>query len=467
MRSRNHRFTPARRAGDVERRLSYERRILLLAVLAGLPGSVFALAVLWGGGYQAKVQWTLTLWIVLWGLGFLYALRERIVFPLQTLANLLEALREGDYTLRARWAGRQDSLGEVMEEVNALGMILRSQRLGAVEATALLTKVMDEIEVAVFAFDHEDTLQLVNRAGERLLSKPAVQLIGRRAHTAGLAECLTGAANRTLQHAFPGGVGRWGMRRSQFRQEGRSHQLLVLTDLSRALREEERQAWQRLIRVLGHELNNSLAPIRSMASTLSALIQREPPPADWQEDMRRGLGIVAERSESLSRFMTAYSRLARLPEPTCSAVNVATWIGRVAQLDGRLKVRVEIGPAMVIQADKDQLDQLLINLVRNAIDAALETGGDVTIGWRRVDARLEVRIEDEGPGLTETTNLFVPFYTTKPSGSGIGLVLSRQIAEAHGGSLVLRNRDGGRGCEALLVLPCLVARPHEPRHELR
>ncbi|HEV8132483.1 MAG TPA: ATP-binding protein, partial [Acidobacteriota bacterium] len=371
----------------------------------------------------------------------------------QTVSNLLAALREGDYSIRARGAETDDSLGEVMFEVNTLGETLREQRLGALEATALLRTVMAEIDVAVYAFDGQRRLRLVNRAGERLLGHPAERLLGRSAQELELADFLDGDAARTLQKSFPGGSGRWGVRRSSFREGGLPHQLLVLADLSRPLREEELRAWQRLVRVLGHELNNSLAPIKSVAGSLESLLVREQPPEDWREDLRRGLGVIASRAESLSRFMQAYARLARLPQPQLQRIDVPDLIRRVASLETRLSVTVLPGPRLTIEADGDQLEQLLINLVRNAADAALETGGDVKVSWKRNGTHLEVAVEDEGPGLSNTTNLFVPFFTTKPGGSGIGLVLSRQIAEAHGGTLTLENQPSGRGCTARLRLP--------------
>ena len=432
---------------------SHEQRVLLMALAAGLPGSLVALILLWTGDFTPKLQWTLTVLIVSVWCGFAFAVRHRVVFPLQTLSNLLAALREGDYSIRGRRANPSDALGEVMLEVNALGATLREQRLGALEATTLLRTVMAEIDVAIFTFDHERRLRLVNRAGERLLAQPAERLLGRGADDLGLAECLEGDAARTLQKTFPGGVGRWGMRRGTFREHGLPHQLLVLTDLSQALREEERLSWQRLLRVLSHELNNSLAPIRSIAGSLETLLARESLPLDWKDDVRSGLGVIAGRSESLSRFMEAYSQLARLPQPKFRSVDVEAWVRQAAGLETRAKVTVVPGPPVQLPGDRDQLAQLLINLLRNAADAVAETGGGVTVGWRKNGAHLELWVEDEGPGLPSTTNLFVPFFTTKPGGSGIGLVLSRQIAEAHGGALTLENRRAGRGCEARLRLP--------------
>ncbi len=440
-----------------EPRLSHDRRILLMALASALPGAAISLIFLWTGDYTPKVQWTLSVLIITFCLGFAFALRERVVLPLQTLSNLLAALGEGDFSIRARGARGGDPLGEVMIEVNALVETLRHQRLDALEATTLLRKVMAEIDVAVFTFDADQELTFVNRAGARLLGQTAERLLGRRAEDLDLGDYLTGEAPRVINTAFPGGVGRWEIRRSQFRQGGRPHELLVLSDLSQPLREEERQAWQRLIRVIGHEMNNSLAPIKSIAGSLATIVEREPPPADWRDDVQRGLGVIASRSEALSRFMNAYARLAKLPPPKLAPLDVGTFVDRVVTLEKAHQISLASGPRLTIQGDGDQLEQLLINLIRNAVDAVRETGGAVSVGWQRLSGSyppaMELWVEDEGPGLSNTGNLFVPFFTTKPGGSGIGLVLSRQIAEAHGGSLVLENRDDRTGCRASLRLP--------------
>jgi nitrogen fixation/metabolism regulation signal transduction histidine kinase len=370
---------------------------------------------------------------------------------------MLAALREHDFSLRARGARPDDPLGEVMLEVNALGETLREQRLGAVEAAALLRRVMAEIDVAVFAFDSARNVRLVNQRGERLLGAASERLVGRPADSLGLAECLAGDVPRIIDATFPGGGGRWELRRSTFLERGLPQQLVVLSDLTRTLREEERQAWQRLVQVLRHEVNNSLAPIHSLAQSLAASLAREPRAPDWEQDLREGLGVIADRSKSLNRFMSAYVRLTRLPKPTLQPVRVEQWVRRVVALETRLPVTVAAGPEVVVRADPAQLDQLLINLVTNAVDAATETVGGVVVGWGTVPTdggeAVEVWVDDEGPGVANPANLFVPFYTTKPQGSGIGLVLSRQIAEAHGGSLTLQARDSARGARATLRLP--------------
>ncbi|MGH9967134.1 MAG: sensor histidine kinase [Pyrinomonadaceae bacterium] len=437
-------------------RLGFEKRVTILAIVAGFPAVVLCAFLLWYDGYSGRMQWTVDLFLVLIWLGVAFHLKQRIVRPLQTLSNILAAIREGDYSIRGRHALTGDALGEVMLEVNDLGETLRLQRLGALEATTLLRTVMAEIDVAVFAFDGEQQLRLVNRAGEKLLAQPATRLLGRTSTELGLAPCFDreeGEGPQTMQMIFPGGVGRWDIRRSTFREGGAQHQLLVLTDLSQTLREEERSAWQRLLRVLGHELNNSLAPIKSVAGSLADLLDRQPRPADWGDDMQRGLEVISSRADSLARFVESYSKLARLPQPRFEPLNIGALLRRVASLETRLPVAVVSGPELVIQGDNVQLEQLLINLVRNAVDASMETTGAVEVGWTQANGQVEVRVSDEGPGLANTTNLFVPFFTTKANGSGIGLVLSRQIAEAHGGTLTLGNRRGPRGCEALLRLP--------------
>jgi len=438
---------------DKGSRLGYENRIMMLAVMAALPASVCALVLLWSGGYQSRTEWTLTVVIVGAWLGFAAALRERVVFPLQTLANLLGALREGDFSIRGRSPRRDDALGEVMREINTLGVTLREQRLGAMEATTLLRTVMREIDVAIFAFDEHARLRLVNRAGERLLDAPTERLLGQTAAELHLDRCLDGPPQSMLQAAFPGRSGRWGMRRTRIRERGLPLELVVIADLTEALREQELQAWQRLVRVLGHELNNSLTPVKSIAGSLESILAHDPLPADWKEDVTRGLGVIHSRSDSLTRFISAYARLAKLPRPQLQPLDAGDCVRRAVSLETRVAVDVKGGPAVSIQGDPDQLEQVLINLLRNAADASLTTGGGVRAGWKIDGGMVEIWVEDDGPGLSGTANLFVPFFTTKPGGSGIGLVLSRQIAEAHGGELALENREGATGCVARLRLP--------------
>ena len=432
--------------------INHDRRILLMALAVGFPGVLAACALLWLSGRSVLLRGVLAGLILASWVALAVAFRNRLIRPLQTIANLLAALREGDFSIRARDAQADSALGAAMLEINTLSDTLRSQRLGAQEATALLHAVMAEIDVAIFAFDRHGQLALVNRYGEHLLGRPGHEMLGQQAVALGL-DTERRAESRVLDIEFPGGTGRWEIRRRTFWQGGEARELLVLSDVSAPLREQERQAWQRLIRVIGHELNNSLAPIKSIAGTLGSLLRRTPQPADWQADMERGLAVIESRADALNRFTTTYARLTRLPAPHREAIVFSTLMRRVADLETRVPVTVSAGPEITLSADPDQLEQLLINLLRNAVDAALETGGRVCTSWEQIDSTLEVTFDDEGPGLQNTTNLFVPFFTTKPGGSGIGLVLSRQIAEAHGGTLTLQNRNAGQGTRATLRLP--------------
>jgi two-component system, NtrC family, nitrogen regulation sensor histidine kinase NtrY len=425
----------------------------LLVLLGGLPGVAVSLVWLWTGDHGIEVRWTLTVVVVVAWVAAAMVARERVIRPLQTLSNLLSGLREGDYSVRGAGANEHDALGIAMTEINALGNTLQAQRLGALEATALLRTVMAEIDSAIFAFDDDEKLRLVNREGERLLGQPLERLLGRDATALGLDVYLRDDAPRTLDLSNDAGVTRWEVRRRAFRQDGLPHHLLVLTDVSHVLREEERLAWQRIVRVLSHEINNSLAPIKSIARSLQRVLKRQPRSADWEEEALHGLDVIEGRSGSLSRFLQAYARLAQLPKPVRRPVDVAVWVRRVVELEERMTVALCPGPAVAVLADGDQLDQLLINIVRNAVDAALDAGGGVAVSWSSDDGAVVVTVEDEGPGLSDTVNLFVPFFTTKPNGTGIGLALSRQIAEAHGGVLTLENRDDRSGVRARLRLP--------------
>ena len=443
------------------RHLEFDAQIILLSCLAGLPAYALAMYFLWTGAAGSGTRWFTTaallgLWALLTAL-----LRAQLVKPLRALSTVLSGLRVGDFSLRTRLRSRlRGPMAAAFHEANQLKTILREQRLGAVEATALLRRVLEEIDVAVFAFDANEELRLLNRAGQRLLGEPDTDLMGMRAEQLNLAEALSGPAPRTFEVRLPGGRGRWELRRTTIRQDGAPLRLLVLSDLGRALREEERQAWKRIIRVLSHEINNSLAPIKSIAGSLRTFMRRTPPDANLGTELAGGLKVIAGRAESLGRFMADYARLTRLPAPVLVPTDIEPLVRRSATLETRLPVEVRVGPPARVMADPDQFDQLLINLVRNAADASTESGGRVTVRWRIPDGEtLELLVEDEGPGLEDETNLFVPFFTTKPGGSGIGLTLCREIAEGHGGGIVLRNRDP-RGAVAVLSLPLAPDTPH-------
>ena len=442
------------------KRLRYDALIFLLALLIVLPSTAIAEILLWTANYSSELKWTITLFLALGWLIGASVLQGQVIRPLQTLSNMVASIREDDFSFRVRGASREDSLADLTHELNTLADRMQQQKTSAMEATALLKKVLMEIDVSVFTFDQQHQLRIVNRAGEQLMSRIAPRMLGLTAEELGLGMFLRARSPQIVEMTFPGKHGRWAVNHTAFRENGVPHELLIISDMSRVLRAEERQAWQRLIRVLGHELNNSLAPIKSIAGTLNSLTSRAGLPEDIHKDVQQGLQVIENRVESLGRFMQAYTQLARMPAPSKNRVDVEMLVRRAASLERRLPVAVLEGPRMEIEVDADQVEQLLINLIRNAVDATLdvsrENPGTVAVSWRLGPYTLEISVLDEGPGLLNSDNLFVPFFTTKHGGSGIGLILSRQIAEAHGGTLQLANRKDRTGAEATLSIPLVM-----------
>lgn len=429
---------------------AFERRVLLGNWLVALPALLGMVALLLAGVPEQTLCWVFGVAVVLATALIARWQHRRVVYPLYTLAGLLEALREGDYSMRGVQGG---VLGDAIYDINALADRLQKERLQFEDSARLLGKTLAALESAVLVFDHDARLRLLNPAAQRLFAGDRSSLIGRRASELGLDVLLVAPSERVIRHAFPGRSGRFDIRHAPLRNEGRSGQLLVINDVGRVLREEERQAWQRLLRVLGHEVNNSLASIHSLAGTLATVIAREPLADDWREDTRGGLQVIGNRAESLARFLAGYSRLAALPPPQKRELDLAALVSTVAWLEQRMTVQVEEGASLLVQADPDQLEQALINLLRNAVEASLATAGEVVMRWRAEGERAVIEVLDDGPGLPSSDNLFVPFFTTKPGGSGIGLALVRQIAEAHEGGVSLSARDDANGALATLWLP--------------
>jgi nitrogen fixation/metabolism regulation signal transduction histidine kinase len=434
------------------RRRSAVRRTWRDWLLLALPALIFA------GIFLYQRQLALAPALLLAGSLLLYmllvaaALIEGTVRPLQTLSNVVASLREGDYSFRARGAGSQDALGELATEVNALADLLQKQRVRSLEATALLARILEVMHAPLFAFDRNDLLQLVNDAGVKLLGRPHARCFGHTARELGLEELLA-APDQTI-HSFGAKSTRWLLRKAAFRQDGAPHTLLLLADVSLPLQEEEQMAWKRLIRVLGHELSNSLAPIKSIAGSLLSRVDQMSGDEAVLHDFRRGLGVVESRVDALHRFVQSYRLLAQLPSPQLKPVPLGPLLERVVHLEQRLAVQLEQGPPLVLNADPDQLEQMFINLLANAVDASLANGAQpVRVSWQLAGAAVLVSIEDRGLGIANADNLFVPFYTTKPAGSGVGLALAQQIARAHGGEIRLCNREDGPGARATIRLP--------------
>jgi two-component system, NtrC family, nitrogen regulation sensor histidine kinase NtrY len=438
------------RARAAEARSLGRRHRRLVAILAGCGALATA-----GLCLAAPVDWLLRVLLavvaaLVWAaLGL--AVRESVTAPLRGLTAVVEALRVGDHSIRARGARPGEAMGELALEVNQLADAMRAEHLRALEATALLEELLRSVDVAVLAFDGLGVLRLLNPAAARLLGAPAPALLGRSAVELGLADLVPDEPGTRLVEAVAGHAGRWQVTHGSYREGGLAQHLLVVTDVRRTLREEERAAWQRLLRVMGHEVKNSLAPIRSIAGTIRSIVSRELPEGPRRADVLEGLQVVEERSGALDRFLAQYRRLAQVPPPRPTRTEVAGLLRRVAAL-APSPVAIHADERLTAMLDADLIEQALVNLLRNAVEAA-GPGGAVELEAEVSGPRLLLRVQDDGPGITGADNLFVPFFTTKPGGSGIGLVLSRQIAELHGGTLTLQDRPGRRGAMAVLELP--------------
>jgi nitrogen fixation/metabolism regulation signal transduction histidine kinase len=454
----------------------FERHLLFSVLLAGAPGIALSSLLLWTGPFSLDHKIEGTLFPILLWIGLAMSARDYVINSLRVLSNVLAALKEEDFSFRTTKSVPGDALGDLALEINNLSRGLAEERLGAVETANLLRKVMAETGTIIFAFSQDNRLRIVNRAGAHFLGKLEENILHRTAHELGIQDLVEGPVWEVVSRTDSGAEKRWIVRRANFRQRGKPHRLIVLAEASEALRAEERMAWHRIIRVLSHEINNSLAPIRSIARTLGRMAAGAELPMPIAEYLPQGLTVIHERADSLNRFLQSYTLVAKVPKPARRTAALPGLIAHATTLEPRLAVKVIPGPDVDIHVDPDQLEQALINLIKNAADAVLLVPGGamspeaVTIWWTAHSTDVEIIIRDEGIGLSDTDNLFVPFYTTKETGSGIGLLLSRQIIEAHDGTLILRNRTDRSGCEVVAKLPACINKSIEqgrlyPDHE--
>jgi len=411
---------------------------LALVLVAGVPRA-------WEGALLLAMVLALT-----WAIWRAPARRSRHLY---TVRNLLDTLREGDYGVRGTQPKGREDFAEIVRSFNQLAARLQDEQRDLQQSIQLLSKTLAALDGAVFAFEQGRRLRLVNPAGERLLGQPAQTLLGRDAAELGLAGLFELPSGSIHAASFVGGHGRWQISHTVLRSRSQSGRLLLLQPMERALREEEVQAFRRLLRVLSHEINNSMAPIASMADTLQRMLPLVGAPVDAEldGDLRQGLKLIGQRSQALQRFVGGYAQLAKLPPPHLHEVDLASLCERVRQLLGNPRITINDGPTLRLLADGDQLEQVLINLLRNALEAGDDS--PVSLRWQREGDLARIEILDGGYGLPSSGNLFVPFFTTKSDGAGIGLALSRQIVEAQHGRLELLPREDAPGAVALLSLP--------------
>jgi nitrogen fixation/metabolism regulation signal transduction histidine kinase len=430
---------------------NFSQKVFLLTLAASIPSYVCCLIFLWLIDYSVYAKVLLTTLLSLTVFGFAWLIKQQLQFQFQTLSNLVEAIRGGDFTLRGTKRSENDPLAELTGQINLLSSGLSEQRIASEEAYRLLEKSIAHINVAIFAFDANNKVKLANPAAGHLFACDHHKLIGQQAEVLLLGDFLSGKPSQLLEHAFPGGTGRWQIRLDSYRDKGIQGKLLFITDLKTVLREEELKAWKNLIKVISHEVNNSLYPISSISQTLSKLTNMEPLADDWQSDITQGLSVINERANNLTDFIKRYAKVAKLPEPNKQVFSMAQLLAHIAIIQSNktdIIVDKNSPLAMALFADRAMIEQVLINLLKNA----LEAGAPVVFSWGVDDKQQWLKIIDHGTGIKNMANLFVPFYSTKPTGSGIGLVLCQQIIDKHKGSLTIENRET-TGCEVNVKLP--------------
>ncbi|MGX5173583.1 sensor histidine kinase [Aliikangiella sp. IMCC44653] len=385
--------------------------------------------------------------------------KNRANYQLQTLSNLVEAMIDGDYTLRGRKQSNP-AFQDLLNRINLLADNLHKHKLKAEESQLLLEKIIQQMDVLVFATDNNNHIVMINDAARKTLGFNSSLDNGYKLSDIGM-EDLVGYKNSGVVKLNKNSIsGEFVLFKDQFYSDNQKHQLFLLTRIEKLLKEKEREAWQNLLRVLSHELNNSLTPIATFSTTMLRKINKEQQVTDI-EKFKDGLSIIKERAESLNQFITSYSQLSHLPQANKQDFNWAKKLKQLSKLFPDCCVinnfKFKQDPKHVIQADPHQMEQVFINLLKNAREAmaGLELK-KIEINAEVANENLIITIKDCGSGIANPKNLFVPFYTTKKSGSGIGLTLCQQILSSHDATLHLTNRENSAGAQATIVFPVKV-----------
>jgi nitrogen fixation/metabolism regulation signal transduction histidine kinase len=463
-------------------KLAFEDKLVRIA----LVGSAFPLFISIGFIAQSGVSGylkTLLIFVVIVSIGFAaFAIRQQVIFQLRTSTNLVEAMTSGDYSLRANNKNIEGALSDFNELLNKLATRLAQQSLITREKQILLTKITDQIDVAVIACDQNENISLMNPAAQSLFKRRFSELEGWPIKTLGLQNIIQKAKETNGKGSALKTVTEFEINQDKrkvyvhtdaYFELGQRHQLVFITDIQDLLRDEERLAWQRLLRVLSHEINNSLTPIASISETLTHIVSTQNTNFDEESlnNLKEGLAVITERAHSLNHFIQDYQKLARLPSPNKSIIELRAFISSILQLFETSEFSIPDNENTIF-GDSEQLQQALVNVIKNAQEANLANPKNkghspIVIAWRTQNNNTSISIEDCGLGVNNSDNVFVPYYTTKKQGSGIGLTLSRQIALNHGGDLLLNNvlqtnkenvaendkQSSIKGAKATLILP--------------
>lgn len=432
---------------------SFESQLTRLSLMASLPLFILVIGLMI---YADISIYIILLTILLSSISIVFChsqIHRKSAYQFRSLSNLLDAMIQGDYTLRA-YSGNHDlALKELILAINTLAERLNKQRIESVESQLLLRTVINHIDVAIIALNDENKLIFFNPAAQKLLQIENTQT-GENELNLQLEQLslIKSGENKVLPLQFSEQYGKFNIHMETFREKGEQQKLFFITNVSDILRSEERNAWQSLVRVLSHEINNSLSPINSISLTLKRFLDKNENIQDHKDNLLEGLSIIAQRSNNLKEFVNSYKQISQLPAPKQKLTSINKLVEKVILLFHKNTIAVVSIQEIELFIDPVQIEQVLINLIKNAIEAS-DTIAEIIISGGIENAMFVLKIIDEGTGITNQDNIFVPFYTTKKQGSGIGLILCRQILEVHNGKLSLTNRKSKKGCKVSITLP--------------
>jgi two-component system, NtrC family, nitrogen regulation sensor histidine kinase NtrY len=433
------------------RRMATEARLFLWVLTTAIPAAILLVWLSIESPLPAIAKIAIAVVLLLWIVIVADVIRRELLSHVRTLSNIIESTRSQDYSMKAARARDPGELAELYQEVNDLTESLKIGRQSEQELLSILETVVSEINVAIIVFDAHDKIRLVNQLASALLKSTAEQLAGVQFGDTVLAQLSISNEPKLIDFRFPGAEGRWQIRQHHYRHQGQPSRIVFIADLKQVLSDEEIAAWQRLIRVISHEVNNSLTPITSLCQTLTGMLSQSDREAD--ADVRIGLSVIAERAKGLQDFISVYARLARLPEPNRKPFPAVELADRLQRIFAGQPLEIVPFPDVTVFGDPVHLEQALINLIKNGLEANPKGAAAVQLSCVLENDQCEFRIADHGAGIGNPDNLFVPFYTTKHEGAGIGLILCRQIATKHHGSVTLENREEGPGAVARLTVP--------------
>ncbi len=436
-------------------KISFEASLVKLSLTASIPLLVILLWMM----YERHISIWITLITAING-GLLiiytsYQIYRKLTHQMLSMQNLLHSLAQGDYSFRLRPLYDNGELGKLIKTINTLSNRLSQQRRETVESQLLLSTIIEHIDVAIVALNDESIVSFYNAAAKNLF---LIEQAGSRLtliDPLAFVNSLPAGHHQVIELALRFTRGKYQIHLEEFREAGQQHKLLFVTDVNRLLRNEERKAWQSLVRVISHEINNSLSPIASISQTLSRLISRQETLLEDYDDLIDGLAIITSRANGLKEFLDGYKQLAKFPEPQLQWVFIDKLIRKTAVLFKEQNIIFDGASDTRICIDPVKFEQVMINLIKNAAEsmAQINVLGTIQISWTTDGTLFRLIICDQGAGINNADNFFVPFYSTKKNGMGIGLVLCREIIEAHNGRLSIANKLDEKGCCVSIELP--------------